>query len=234
MRFFVGTSAFSESKWKGSFYPEKLPQKDMLRYYAERFNAVEINSSFYRMPAASNLKDWLAEVPKGFQFAFKAPRVITHFKRLKDAEGPAQTFLQATAILKTQRGPLLFGLPSNFKKDVPRLQNFLGQLPSRMRLAFEFRHLSWFDDETFDCLRTHGCALCINDDKEESPWTELVRTTNWGYLRLRRKAYTGKSLVAWIKKLRAQTWRDAYIFFKHEETGTGPKLAARFLKLAGG
>jgi uncharacterized protein YecE (DUF72 family) len=232
MRFFVGTSAFSESKWKGSFYPKKLPQKEMLRYYAERFNAVEINSTYYRMPSARNLKSWLTDVPKGFQFAFKAPQAITHFKRLKDTEEPTQKFFRETAILNAQRGPLLFGLPPNFQKDTSRLREFLRQLPRRTKVAFEFRHASWFDDETFDCLRASGCALCINDG-EESPWTDLVGTADWGYLRLRRQSYTNRRLADWIKKLRAQKWRDAYIFFKHEATGTGPKFAARFLKLAG-
>jgi uncharacterized protein YecE (DUF72 family) len=233
MRFFVGTSAFSEPKWKGIFYPQKMPAKEMLKYYAKRFNAVEINSTFYRMPGARNLKSWLADVPKGFQFAFKAPQVITHFRRLKDAVEPTRTFGRETAVLKAHRGPLLFGLPPNFKKDIPRLQQFLRKLPRGVRVAFEFRHASWFDDESFDCLRSHGCALCVNDDKEQSPWTEnLVGTADWGYLRLRREAYTDRHLATWVKKLKAQKWREAYVFFKHEETGTGPKLAARFLKLA--
>jgi uncharacterized protein YecE (DUF72 family) len=179
------------------------------------------------------LVPWLADVPKGFQFAFKAPQAITHFKRLKEADEPTQAFLEATAVLGKQRSPLLFGLHPNHKKDVSRLKDFLGQLTSKARVAFEFRHRSWFDDETFDCLRSHGCALCLNDDKEESPWTEkLVHTTDWGYLRLRRTAYTAAALATWIKKLEAQKWREAYIFFKHEKTGTGPKLASRFLKLA--
>ena len=232
MRFFVGTSAFSEPKWKGSFYPKTLPAKEMLKYYAERFNAVEINSSYYRMPRASNLKPWLADVPEGFRFTFKAPQAITHFKRLKDAEVPTETFIQETAVLGAQRGPLLFGLPPNYKKDVGRLRSFLQQLPSGLRVAFEFRHASWFDDETFACLRSSGCALCVNDE-DKSPWTDLVHTADWGYLRLRREAYTDKGLAAWVEKLRAQKWREAYVFFKHEETGTGPKLAARFLKLCG-
>ena len=233
MRFFVGTSAFSEPKWKGSFYPEKLSQKEMLKFYAERFDAVEINSSFRRMPRAAHLRSWAEQVPSGFQFAFKAPQAITHFKRLKDAGEPTRTFCRETAVLKSLRGPLLFGLPPNFKKDVPRLRQFLGKLEKGTRVAFEFRNLSWFDDETFDCLRSHGCALCINDDKQESAWTELVHTTNWGYLRLRRGAYTTKALAAWLNKLQAQKWRDAYVFFRHEETGTGPRLATRFLKLCG-
>lgn len=232
MQFFVGTSAFSESKWKGSFYPKTLPQKEMLKYYAERFNAVEINNTFYRMPSASNLELWLAEVPKGFQFAFKAPQAITHFKRLKDAEEATEAFCRETGVLKAQRGPLLFGLHPNHQKDIPRLREFLRQLPKGIRVAFEFRHLSWFAEDTFGLLRSIGCTLCVNDG-DESPWAKLVRTTDWGYLRLRREAYTDRQLAAWIKKLRAQKWHDAYVFFKHEASGTGPRLAARFLKLVG-
>jgi len=232
MQFFVGTSAFSEPKWKGSFYPQKLPQEEMLKYYAEYFNAVEINNTYYRMPNASNLKPWLAYVPKGFQFAFKAPQAITHFKRLKDAGEATTTFCRETAVLKAYRGPLLFGLHPNHQKDIPRLREFLRQIPKRTRVAFEFRHASWFDEDTFGCLRSSGCALCINDDEEQSPWTKLVRTTDWGYLRLRCEAYTDRQLATWIKKLIAQKWRDAYVFFKHEATGAGPRLAARFLKLA--
>jgi uncharacterized protein YecE (DUF72 family) len=232
MHFFVGTSGFAYKEWKGSFYPEKLPQKEMLKFYAERFGAVEINGSFYRMPIASQLAPWAEEVPRGFQFAFKAPQAITHFKRLKDAEEATEMFCDQTAALKALRGPLLFGLPPNFKKDLPRLQGFLQHLDRETRIAFEYRHASWFDDEVFDCLRASRCALCINDE-EKSPWSELVRTTDWSYLRLRREAYTDKSLAGWIEKLKAQKGTEAYVFFKHEETGTGPKLAARFLRLTG-
>ena len=232
MQFFVGTSGYSYKEWKGSFYPEKLPQKEMLRYYAERFGAVEINGSFYRMPTASNLEPWADEVPADFQFAFKAPQAITHFKRLKDAAEATETFQDATSVLKIRRGPLLFGLPPNFKKDLPRLQDFLGQLDRKLRFAFEFRHASWFDEEVFACLRANRVALCTNDE-DESPWTQLVPTTDWGYLRLRREAYTEKALAGWIEKLAAPKWTAAYVFFKHEETGTGPQLATRFLKLAG-
>jgi uncharacterized protein YecE (DUF72 family) len=232
MQFYVGTSGYSYPKWKGSFYPKKLPTAQMLRYYAERFGAVEINGSFYRMPKASVLKGWAEEVPEGFQFAFKAPRQITHFRRLNEAEQPTEHFCDVTAMLKARQGPLLFGLPPNFQKDIPRLQAFLRLQGRPARVAFEFRHKSWFDDEVFACLRAHRCALCINDE-EDYPWTKLVRTTDWGYLRLRREAYTDRTLANWIKKLKAQKWRAAYVFFKHEDTGTGPKLAARFLKLAG-
>src|SRR5688572_9134963 len=129
MRFFVGTSGYSYPKWKGSFYPDKLPQKEMLSYYAQRFAAVEINNSFYRMPGESDIKSWAQQVPKGFRFALKAPQAITHFKRLKNAEEALNTLFKTTAALKTRQGPLLFGLPPNFKKDLPRLDAFLRLIP---------------------------------------------------------------------------------------------------------
>ena len=154
MRFIVGTSGYSYPKWKGSFYPPKLRQKEMLNYYAERFTAVEINKSFYRLPATDALKSWAKQVPASFQFAFKAPQSITHFKRLKDADEPTKQFLKAVAVMKARRGPLLFGLPPNFKKDLPRLERFLKLLRGQPRVAFEFRHASWFDDEVFACLHS--------------------------------------------------------------------------------
>jgi len=231
MRFHVGTSGYSYPKWKGSFYPAKLPQKEMLSYYAERFAAVEINNSFYRMPDTTVLKAWLEQVPDSFQFAFKAPQAITHFKRLNDAAEPTKHFLSTTAMLKARRGPVLFGLPPNLKKDVARLEAFLELLRNEGRVAFEFRHASWFDDEVFDCLRAHDAVLCTADE-DKSPFTELVSTAKWSYVRLRRENYSDKDLREWLTKIKSKPWEEAYIFFKHEDTGTGPKFAARFLELA--
>jgi len=230
MQFFVGTSGYSYPKWKGSFYPQKLPQKQMLRYYAERFHAVELNNTFRRMPSESSMQSWTSQVPSGFRFAIKAPQAITHFKRLKDAEEPTKQLFGVAGALKKQLGPILFGLPPSFKKDVPRLRAFLKLIPRNKQTAFEFRHESWFDDEVFDCLRRRRCALCVAD-AEELPRTSLVATTDWGYLRLRRENYTRKSLATWLKKIRSMGWKEAYIFFKHEDTGTGPKFATRFLDL---
>jgi len=231
MRFFVGTSGYSYPKWKGSFYPPRLPQGEMLSYYTERFAAVEINNSFYRMPDADVLNSWAEQVPRSFRFAFKAPQTITHYKRLKSATAATKQFLRTTAVMKDRRGPLLFGLPPNFKTDLARLKAFLRLLKGVRRVAFEFRHVSWFDDEVFDCLRAHGCALCIADE-DKSPFTNLVSTANWGYVRLRRENYTTKDLRAWLTKIKSQRWDEAYVFFKHEDTGAGPKFAARFVELA--
>ncbi len=231
MRFTVGTSGYRYKEWKGSFYPEKLPQKEMLGYYAQKFAAVEINNSFYAMPKADVLETWSQQVPESFRFAFKAPQTITHRKRLKDAGEATQLFCDATAVLGSRRGPLLFGLPPNLKKDLPRLESFLTTLDKSAPTAFEFRHESWFDDDVYDCLRAHGCAFCIADDEKLTCPT--VGTADWGYVRLRREAYADKDLRRWIKGLKSQPWQECFVFFKHEDTGTGPKFAARFLELAG-
>jgi uncharacterized protein YecE (DUF72 family) len=232
MRLFVGTSGYSYKEWKGSFYPEKLSQAKMLAYYAERFNAVESNSTFRKLPSEGVVAAWAEQVPSSFRFALKAPQTITHRKRLQNAKDLTDQFLRIASLLERQQGPLLFQLPPNFKKDIARLEQFLRVLGTQAKSAFEFRHASWFDEETFACLRKYKVALCIAD-AEELPRVPFVAITNWSYLRLRRKSYTTKQLQAWSQNLRAAKLQEAYVFFKHEETGTGPKFAARFLKLAG-
>ena len=230
MQFFVGTSGYSYKEWKGSFYPSKLSQKEMLTYYAQRFGMVEINNSFYKMPSTDILKSWARQVPDAFRFAFKAPQAITHWKRLKDAAEVTKQFLEVTALLGRRRGPLLFQLPPNFKKDLPRLKAFLAGLGKKVQAAFEFRHPSWFDDAVYDCLRARGCALCIADTDDFT--CPVVSTTRWCYARLRRERYTDKDLRNWIKKLESQPGDECFVFFKHEEKGNGPKFAARFIELS--
>jgi len=230
MDFHVGTSGYSYKEWKGSFYPKDISPQQMLPYYGERFSAVEINNTFYRMPKASVLEAWAAQVPPEFTFALKAPQRITHFQRLKDAGDSVSDFLRITAVLKDRLGPLLFGLPPNFKKGVPRLREFFGLLQPRFRIAFEFRHESWFDEEVFDLLREHKVGLCVAE-AEDSVEVPFVSTADWGYLRLRMPAYSDADMKRWIKKIRQQKWEDVFVFFKHEEKGTGPKFAGRFLEL---
>ena len=233
MRFHVGTSGYSYKEWKGSFYPEKLPQKQMLDFYAERFDAVEINSTFRRLPEIGVVGSWTGQTPESFRFVLKAPQSITHFKRLIDVKDQTKAFLKAAAELKHRRGPVFFQLPPNFKKDLPRLKAFLKSLGKKSAsAAFEFRHESWFDEDVYDALRAKSSALCVAD-AEELPKTDLISTAKFGYVRLRRAKYTKKQLAAWLTKIQAQDWDEVYVFFKHEETGTGPKFAARFLELAG-
>lgn len=232
MNLLVGTSGYSYKEWKGAFYPEDLPEKQMLRFYGEQFRTVEINNTFYRMPSASVLEAWAREVPAGFRFVLKAPQRITHVQRLKDA-GDSLTYLLKTAeVLKERLGPLLFQLPPYLKKDAPRLREFLELLPKEPRAAFEFRHQSWFDDDIFGLLRDHQAVLCIAEAENELA-IPCVSTADWGYLHLRRPDYGDRELSNWIERVRGQNWREVFVFFKHEEEGKGPQMARRFLELAG-
>jgi len=236
VRIAVGTSGYAYKEWKGSFYPADLPADGMLRFYGERFKAVEINNTFYRMPTEKVLVAWAADVPDGFTFVLKASQRITHRKRLKDAGEEMAFFLRTANVLGPKLGPTLFQLPPNLKKDLPRLAEFLTLVPRTWRAAFEFRHASWFDEEVFAALKDHNAALCVADtDPEEGEAEPLtvptVATADWGYLRLRRAEYRKPHLERWAKTIAAQPWRDAFVFFKHEEAGAGPKLAAEFTAL---
>jgi uncharacterized protein YecE (DUF72 family) len=232
MRFFVGTSGYSYKEWKGTFYPEKLPQDEMLSYYARQFPTVEINNTFYRMPKANVLKAWARDVPDTFRFVLKAHQTITHRKRLNNVAKETKDLLRATSLVNGRQATVLIQLPPNFKKDLPRLEAFLALLGKGARAAFEFRHLSWFDDEVYGCLRKKSCALCIAD-VDDSPLPHVVSTANWGYVRLRRERYSTPRLREWVKRLKAQAWKETFVFFKHEDSGTGPRFATRFMDLAG-
>ncbi len=229
MRVLTGTSGYSYKEWKGSFYPEDLAADSMLRYYAERLSAVEINNTFYRMPKAEILSRWAEQVPDRFRFALKASQQITHRQRLKDSAEAVAYFFRIAATLGDRLGPVLFQLPPNFKKDLPRLAAFLEVLPPASRCAFEFRHESWFSDDVFEALKARGCALCWAEDEELA--TPFVATTGWGYLRLRRQDYAEQDLAERAATLRAQPWEEAYVFFKHEEGGRGPALADQMSRI---
>jgi uncharacterized protein YecE (DUF72 family) len=232
MNLYVGTSGYSYKEWKGPFYPEDLPDAQMLRFYGERLRTVEINNTFYRMPKASVLEDWAATVPNEFKFVLKAPRQITHIKRLKDAGDSLAYLLKVADSLGERLGPLLFQLPPFLKKDAPRLREFLALVPKSTRAAFEFRHQTWFDSEIFDALREHSAALCIAE-AENDLQIPFESTADWGYLRLRRPDYGDAELKEWIQRLREKNWREVFVFFKHEDEGKAPLLARRFLELTG-
>jgi uncharacterized protein YecE (DUF72 family) len=237
MRIAVGTSGYAYKEWKGSFYPADLPADAMLRFYGERFHTVEINNTFYRMPSEKVLLAWAAAVPDGFRFVLKASQRITHRKRIKDAGQEVEYFLRVANVLGAKLGPTLFQLPPNLKKDLPRLQDFLALIPRTWRAAFEFRHASWLEDDVFAALKSHNAALCVadTDPAEEGEKDTLVvpfvATADWGYLRLRRAAYAKPDLQRWATQVTTQTWSEAFVFFKHEEAGAGPRLAAEFTGL---
>jgi uncharacterized protein YecE (DUF72 family) len=232
MIWWVGTSGFSYDEWVGTFYPDDLATKDRLSFYASRLPAVEINNTFYRMPKTSVLEGWAAQVPGRFRFVLKASQKITHIKRLK-AEAADETayLLRTAAVLGDRLGPILFQMPPNLKKDLERLEAFLAFLPDGTRAAFEFRHESWKDEAAYALLRGRNLAWCVADVDEE-PEPEVPATADWGYLRLRRTAYDDAALTRWADRARAAGWKESFLFFKHEDEGTGPKLAARFLEVA--
>ena len=233
MNLYVGTSGFSYPEWKGSFYPEDLPEKQMLHYYGERFKSVEINNTFHRMPTVQALEAWASEVPAGFKFALKAPQRITHRRRLQEVDDSVSYLLDMAGVLRERLGPLLFQLPPDFPKDLARLRGLLLLVPQKhYRVAFEFRHPSWFDAEVFALLRRYQAALCIAE-AENDLQVPLQATADWGYLRLRRQDYGVAQLKKWVQQVRKQDWREAFIYFKHEDQARGPQMAQRFLELAG-
>ncbi len=226
----VGTSGFSYKEWKGKFYPDRISPKEMLSFYSRRFDTVEINNTFYRMPREDLLLGWAGQVPDGFIFALKASQVITHIKRLRNIEADTTHLMNTVAVLGEKLGPVLFQLPASFAKDHGRLKGLLDLLP-RATVAFEFRHPSWFTNEIFDLLRERQSALCVSD-AEPDPSPEVIKTAGWGYLRLRRPGYVDEDLVRWQERIAAQGWDEAYVFFKHEDEAAGPALAERFRTLA--
>jgi uncharacterized protein YecE (DUF72 family) len=164
----IGTSGYNYPEWKGSFYPEKLPSAKMLPYYAERFPTVEINYTFYRSPNEKILDGWNKATPAHFKLTLKAPRRITHDRRLRDCADLVRQFLETAATLGPKLGALLFQLPPNLKKDKALLGAFLDAFPPRVCAAFEFRHESWLDEEIYDCLRARNLALCVADSERLS------------------------------------------------------------------
>jgi uncharacterized protein YecE (DUF72 family) len=229
----VGTSGWSYKEWKGSFYPEKISAEEMLPYYSSRFSTVEVNNSFYRIPAERVLLSWAGQVPEGFRFVMKASRRITHNNRLRDDDGSLGYFLQAVNPLGARLGPTLFQLPPTFKKDASRLEEFLSRLPRHWPVAFEFRHESWFDDEIYQLLSRRDAPLVAVDVAgTEAGGAPLVATASWGYLRLRRTDYDAKALKDWALRIASQPWYQAWVFLKHEEgSPVGPAAAQKLGEL---
>ena len=231
MRVLCGTSGYNYDPWRGTFYPEDLPKSKMLPYYASRFDTVEINYSFYRKPTAKLLEGWAAQVPERFRFALKAWQRITHHTRLREPE-LAAAFAETARSLGPRLAPILYQLPPNLKSDVPLLREFLLRLPRDLPAAFEFRHPSWFSDDTFRALQDSGAALCLAESDELA--TPRVRTASFGYLRLRRPDYDEAQLRGWADWLRGAGFeQDVHCSFKHEDEARGPQLAAGFQRMVG-
>ena len=229
----VGTSGYNYPEWKGSFYPADLPAAKFLPYYASKFPTVEINYTFYRMPTPKLIAGWRTQVPAEFRFTLKAPKRITHDRRLRaaDVAESLQGFVTAAAELGPQLAALLFQLPPNFKKDVGVLNEFLSLLPPKTPAAFEFRNASWLDDAVYDALRARNIALCIADS--ESRETPLVSTASYAYLRLRDEGYGDADIAQWaqIARTLGEQASDVFVYFKHEDEGKGAAFGQQMMQL---
>jgi uncharacterized protein YecE (DUF72 family) len=228
---YAGTSGFAYPSWKPDFYPPKLPAKDFLKHYATRLNAVEINYTFRQLPKGSTLENWIQATPEGFSFACKAHQRITHILRLRESEF-IEVFFKAIDPLRATRrlGPVLFQLPPNLKADLPALTAFVEKLPQDIRCAFEFRNASWLVDEVYRLLEKHGVGLCLAEsEKFEVP--EVV-TAGFVYVRLRKEDYSPEERAEIATRVKGMLagGRDAYVFFKHEDTPAGAAYAEELLK----
>jgi uncharacterized protein YecE (DUF72 family) len=230
-RLLAGASGYSFKEWCGTFYPDKMKSEAMLPHYSERLPTVEINNTFYRMPRVAMLEEWVKCTRASFRFAIKAPRRITHMARIKpESVGDSVEFLyRALQALGDKLGPVLFQLPPNLKKDLPRLAGFLKMLPANHRAAFEFRNDSWFEDDVYAALKEAGASLCLSEREDNAP-PPLVETAPWGYVRLRLESYSDADLEAWAKRLLATGWKETYVYFMHEPTA--PAYAAALMRFA--
>jgi uncharacterized protein YecE (DUF72 family) len=233
VKLLAGTSGYAFKEWKGNFYPADVKDDGMLGYYAGQFPTVEINNTFYRLPKEHVLLDWASQVPEPFTFAIKASQRITHHARLKpESVGAVEFLMKNVGALGSRLGPVLFQLPPNLRKNLDLLRVFLDTLPLDRRFTIEFRHASWFEDDVFDVLRARDVALCISDQPDFA--TPVVATASWGYARLHKQDYDEAGLVSWADTLKALPWKEAYVFFKHDEgEGSGPPAVATFTRACG-
>ena len=231
---YIGTSGWAYPSWKPAFYPEKLAQKKFLNFYASKLNAVEVNYTFRQLVKETTVQNWIADTPDHFRFTIKAHQVLTHIKRLKDAEEFLKRFLGTLEGLERagRLGPLLFQLPPNFKADQGVLAEFLKCLPRPVRAAFEFRHDSWFTDATWDTLRERNIALCVAETEERN--TPDVVTADYAYYRYRKPSYTADERKAMVGRMQEHlsAGRDVFAYFKHEETPEGVLYAVDVLGAA--
>jgi uncharacterized protein YecE (DUF72 family) len=225
---YVGTSGFAYAEWKqGVFYPDRLKNADMLSYYAGRFRSVEINYTFRRFPSERTLVAWREQTPEGFAFALKANQRITHAKRLADAGGEVRDFLDRARLLGDRLGPILFQCPPSLRFDQRLLEAFIGSLPSSVRAVMEFRHPTWAKARPL--LADRGLAWCVAETDDKTSGLDDLSWEPYGYLRLRKSAYSDEELAAWAARIRPAlaAGSDVYCYFKHEGEGLAPKLAMR-------
>lgn len=218
----IGTSGWHYNHWKERFYPEDLQKNKWLTYYAEHFDIVEINNTFYHLPKAKTVENWHRLAPKNFLYAVKANRFITHIKRLKEPAEPLKRFFKIIDLLKEKLGPILFQLPPSFHKDIDRLKEFIGFLPDTVHSVFEFRHKSWFSQDTYKLLKKHNISFCVHDMPGLK--TPLIATGDTIYIRFHGSSgryegnYSEKMLKNWAKWINdhKKNIRKVYAFFNND------------------
>jgi uncharacterized protein YecE (DUF72 family) len=229
---YVGTSGWAYPSWKPAFYPEKLAQAKFLSYYSSQLNTVEVNFTFRQLLKETTVQKWLESTPGHFRFGVKAHQVITHIKRLKGTEEFLKRFVATLEQLERsgKMGALLFQLPPNLKFDPALLKDFLPTVPKGVRAAFEFRHESWFNDETYALLKDCGAALCVAENEDRV--TPDVTTAHFAYYRYRKPEYSAEERAAMVETLKQHlaSGRDVYAYFKHEETPQGALYAVDVLR----
>jgi uncharacterized protein YecE (DUF72 family) len=225
-RLSIGTSGYSYKEWKGSFYPADIKEKDMLTFYAGRFPTVEVNYTFSRLPTEKMLDNWREKTPESFVFAIKAHQKITHRLRLANAQEAVRELLASVAPLADRRGPILFQCPPNLKYDAARLESFMDGLPVGPRYAFEFRQASWTAARA--AIEERGMSWCVAETDDDAAGDDALASGELHYLRLRKTTYSKAELATWARRIEdaLQAGRDVFCYFKHEETGSGPRFAA--------
>jgi len=232
----IGTSGWAYPHWRKRFYPADLPQSRWLEFFAHRFSTVEVNNTFYRLPSKTVFASWRGKSPADFLFAIKASRFITHLKRLHAVGQSVRTFLAHASELEEKLGPILFQLPPRFTRDLPRLADFLGILPSTHRYAFEFRDASWHEQATYDLLARRGVAYCIMIGPKLK--REAIATADFIYLRFHAPdaggaAFGPRRLRPWAETIRqlCAPGRSAYVFFNNDAEGAAISDALTFRDL---
>jgi uncharacterized protein YecE (DUF72 family) len=225
---YVGTSGWQYGSWKGTFYPQKLPQQAWLSHYVTVFPVVEVNNSFYQLPKEGTFDKWRDETPPKFVFVVKASRYITHIRRLRNARESVDLFWSRASRLNEKLGPVLFQLPPRFKADLDLLREFLSLLPARMKSAFEFRDVSWNRDDVYKTLDAAGAAWVLAD--RPGARVEPIVTGGWSYIRFHQgrpfhPAYPRSKLARWADRIAELPARDTYIFFNNDPLAAAPRDA---------
>ena len=235
----IGTSGWHYKHWVGTFYPERFPASRMLEFYAQRFDTVELNNTFYKLPSESALHSWRDGTPPGFLFAVKGSRFLTHMKKLKDPEAGLQRFFERADLLIPKLGPALFQLPPFWERDEGRLDAFLDALPPRRRYAFEFRNETWHHPAIYRILERHDAASCaFHLAGFQSP---LEITASWTYVRLHgpggkyQGSYPHPELQQWARRIGdwRRTLRAVYVYFDNDMAGYAAQNAAELRRMAG-